>query len=53
MNRDLLVDDADFVLFADAYNELLAASGDFNLDGQTDDADFVLFADAYDGLLCP
>lgn len=53
LNRDLLVDDADFVLFADAYNELLAASGDFNLDGQTDDADFVLFADAYDGLLCP
>ena len=56
-----VVDDADFVVFAAAYNLLLCsdpamASGcpaDLNKDGVVDDADFVLFAAAYNELLCP
>jgi hypothetical protein len=48
-----MVDDADFVLFAGAYSELVTMAADFNGDGQTDDADFVLFADAYNALMCP
>jgi hypothetical protein len=35
-----------------AYNELLDARADLNLDGVTDDADFSLFSVAYDELLC-
>lgn len=53
LNGDAMVDDADFVLFAGAYNELLTMAADFNGDGATDDSDFVLFADAYNTLMCP
>ncbi|MFN9976638.1 MAG: hypothetical protein ACK58T_42730 [Phycisphaerae bacterium] len=59
---DLQVDDADFVQFANAYNDLLcpegtpglppSCPGDLNQDTFVDDADFVLFADAYNALLC-
>jgi hypothetical protein len=52
LNVDGFVDDADFVIFAEAYNNLFDPSGDFNGDGVTDDADFVIFADAYNALLC-
>jgi len=59
---DLVVDDADFVQFASAYDALTCPGGtpgqpdfcpgDLNQDNQVDDADFVLFAAAYDALLC-
>lgn len=60
LNGDTVVDDADFVLFAAAYNELICnppeeepCAGDLNTDDFVDDADFVLFAEAYNELLCP
>ena len=61
MNLDGFVDDSDFVIFANAYNELECASpampagcpSDLNSDGFVDDSDFVLFATAYNNLLCP
>ena len=51
--KDNVVDDADFVAFAGAYETLLTNVGDLTGDGTTDDADFVLFAAAYEQLLCP
>lgn len=51
-NGDTFVDDADFVIFAQAYNNLLDTFGDLNFDNLTDDSDFVIFAQAYDQLLC-
>jgi hypothetical protein len=61
LNLDTFVDDADFVLFAPAYNLLLCSDpampatcpADLNADAMVDDADFVLFAAAYEVLLCP
>lgn len=61
LNSDGLVDDADFVQFAGAYDILECSSeampancpADLNGDELVDDADFVLFAAAYDALLCP
>lgn len=59
LNFDRLVDDADFALFAPAYNELLCPTAplpcdaDLNADGFVDDADFAIFAVAYNELLCP
>ncbi|MBS0190654.1 MAG: hypothetical protein U0573_02030 [Phycisphaerales bacterium] len=61
LNHDGFVDDADFVLFASAYNLLLCEDptmpagcpSDFNHDGFVDDADFVIFVSAYNELLCP
>lgn len=59
LNADSLVDDADFVLFAGAYNELICPAAptpcpaDFNGDTFVDDADFVEFAAAYNALICP
>ncbi|MBN8599021.1 MAG: hypothetical protein J0L78_15215 [Planctomycetes bacterium] len=59
LNFDRLVDDADFSLFAPAYNELLCpgaplpCDADLNADGFVDDADFSIFAAAYNELLCP
>lgn len=53
LNGDAMVDDADFVLFATAYNEFVTMAADFSGDGQTDDADFVIFATAYNALICP
>lgn len=55
-NGDGLVDDSDFVLFANAYNELVVPQanvlGDLNADALVDDADFTAFSTAYDALLC-
>ncbi|MFN9976575.1 MAG: hypothetical protein ACK58T_42410, partial [Phycisphaerae bacterium] len=61
LNGDTVVDDADFVIFAEAYNLLDCADpampagcpADLNADLVVDDADFVIFASAYDALLCP
>lgn len=53
------MDDADFVLFASAYDTLLCPSAptpcpaDLNADTVVDDADFVIFANSYNALLCP
>lgn len=46
------VDDADFTLFASAYDTFTTESGDLNGDTRTDDADFIEFARAYDALAC-
>lgn len=61
LNGDGLVDDADFSIFAVAYNVLDCTDGampagcpsDFNRDGFVDDADFGIFVVAYNALLCP
>lgn len=58
---DASVDDADFVVFAGAYNLLvcddpempLGCPADLNGDAVVDDSDFVLFASAYNTLVCP
>lgn len=58
-NADTLVDDADFSIFAVAYDALICpnfpdpCTGDINKDGYVDDSDFQLFAVAYNELLCP
>lgn len=60
LNADGFVDDADFTIFAAAYNLLDCADpvmtpgcpADLNSDGVVDDTDFTLFAPAYDALLC-
>lgn len=53
LNRDNIVDDSDFVLFASAYEVLTSNSADLTGDAMTDDYDFVIFAEAYDRLACP
>ncbi|MBX3380023.1 MAG: hypothetical protein KF805_07995 [Phycisphaeraceae bacterium] len=61
LNGDGLVEDADFVIFLNAYNILDCADpsmpvgcpADLNGDGFVDDADFVNFVAAYNELLCP
>lgn len=63
LNNDAFVDDADFTMFATAYNDLLCTTvngsfpagcpADLNSDGFVDDSDFTYFAKAYDTLLCP
>jgi hypothetical protein len=61
LNRDSLVDDADFVIFAANYERLICTDSempigcpsDLNGDGTVDDADFVQFAAAYGDLVCP
>ena len=53
LNDDGVVDDSDFVRFAESYNLLLDPVGDLNQDGVADDGDFVLFAAAYNELVCP
>lgn len=58
---DAMVDDTDFVVFANAYNLLVCddpampagCPADLNGDAFVDDSDFVLFAGAYNSLLCP
>lgn len=55
------VDDADFSIFAHAYNLLDCADpampagcpADLNFDGVVDDVDFTLFVPSYDALICP
>ena len=61
LNGDGVVDDSDFVMFADQYAYLDCADpampgycrADLNGDGIVDDSDFVLFAQAYEQLVCP
>jgi murein tripeptide amidase MpaA len=53
LNRDNVVDDQDFVLFANAYDLLATNAGDFTGDGLTDDNDFAIFVIAYNQLTCP
>ncbi len=53
LNLDNVVDDADFSLFAGAYDQLLDNKGDLTGDGMTDDTDFSMFVQAYDRLTCP
>lgn len=53
LNRDNVVDNGDFVLFADAYATFVSAAGDVTGDGLTDNDDFVLFSDAYNQFTCP
>lgn len=61
LNNDGFVDDADFVLFAAAYDLLdctdpsmpAGCPADLNGDDFVDDSDFVLFSSAYDAFLCP
>ena len=53
LNNDNSVDDADFVIFAGYYEQLVTFGGDINGDGVTDDTDFVLFSDGYNTLTCP
>lgn len=57
LTNDGFVDDADFVVFAGFYDELVMPGSfqgaDLTGDAQCDDGDFVVFAAAYDTLLCP
>ena len=57
LTGDWVVDDADFVFFAAAYEAFTVppadAAADFNADGFVDDADFVIFAQAYEAFVCP
>ena len=57
LNGDLVVDDADFIVFAGDYNELLVPPAspwsDLNGDNTVEDVDFALFAAAYNDLVCP
>ncbi|MBS0191098.1 MAG: hypothetical protein U0573_14815 [Phycisphaerales bacterium] len=59
LNTDRVVDDLDFVIFANAYDQFVCPTppapcpADLNADGFVDDADFVIFANAYDALVCP
>lgn len=61
LNRDNFVDDADFSIFAPAYDTLLCdeptmpfgCPADMNRDGTVDDSDFSIFAAAYNDLICP
>lgn len=52
LNADGVVDDADFVLFVEAYEFLTTPLGDFDFDGVTGDSDFSVFVVAYGQLLC-
>lgn len=61
LNGDGVVDDADFIRFALAYNILDCTDptmppgcpSDLNGDGVVDDADFTIFVVAYNAFLCP
>lgn len=58
LNADSSVDDRDFVLFAQSYNDIVSPGGaytgaDFTGDGLVDLADFVRFASSYNDFLCP
>ena len=58
LNTDNQVDDADFSLFAAAYDDLLSPAGtytgaDLTGDALCDDTDFQQFVQFYDTLLCP
>jgi hypothetical protein len=60
LNHDGFVEDADFIIFVQAYNVLDCADAampagcpaDFNADAQVDDTDFQIFVVAYNELIC-
>lgn len=60
LNDDGIVDDADFVIFVQAYNLLVCddpampagCPSDFNSDGVVDDVDFTIFIQPYDLPVC-
>ena len=58
-NNDGMVDDADYVIFAAAYDQITCPAlpaecpADLNLDGIVDDADFGLFLLSYEFSVCP
>ena len=52
LNGDFFVNDADFQIFANAYNSLEDSTGDLNGDLLTNDADFSIFSTYYDQLDC-
>jgi len=57
LNSDGFVDDTDFVLFAQAYEQFTVPPAnsdcDLNDDDFVDDSDFVSFAEAYELFVCP
>ena len=61
LNRDGLIDDADFLIFTAAYDLVLCSDpampqfcpSDLNRDTFVDDLDFQIFAVAYANVLCP
>lgn len=59
LNRDNQVDNSDFVLFVNAYNDFLCpdlpafCDSDLDEDGVVDNTDFVVFANQYTTFLCP
>ena len=57
LTHDEFVDDADFVPFAAAYDEMICPEklclSDFNDDGVVDDEDFQIFVAGYDAMVCP
>ncbi|MBY0113580.1 MAG: hypothetical protein K2Y21_12220 [Phycisphaerales bacterium] len=52
LNCNDIVDDADFEIFAAAYEDVISIGGDFDGDGLTVDADFEYFAASYSTLVC-
>ncbi|MBX3380032.1 MAG: hypothetical protein KF805_08040 [Phycisphaeraceae bacterium] len=60
-NCDGVVEDSDFVIFANSYDifdcgdeaMINNCAADINGDGFVDDTDFVMFAGAYDAFVCP
>lgn len=52
LTGDRTVDDADFTIFAEAYEAFTDTRGDLNRDGITDDSDFVIFAASYEAFAC-
>lgn len=52
-DADGQIDNTDFVVFSNAYNEFTDLRGDLNGDGQTDNSDFVIFANGYNEFFCP
>lgn len=59
LNADGLVDDADFVIFLNGYNDLLCPEApatclaDLYVDAMVDDTDFTVFLAYYNMLVCP
>ncbi len=57
LNYDGIVEDADFVIFVQAYNALIVPDADkrcdWNGDRLVEDSDFVFFVGYYNDLLCP
>jgi hypothetical protein len=52
-NGDGVVNDADFTIFVEYYNNLIDPRGDLDGDGNTEDSDFTIFVVSYNALVCP